>query len=958
MEEPEREYPLMIIGDRPTKDDISKESIMDHRLLNIMIDQVVRIPNGLVYKTFATKCASAEKDIKLVDTCTCIDTYLKLEVLKTKPKAILVMGEQAMNAVLGLSGITKQRGQVLEVDYDGHLVKVIPTFSLGYLERVEVHMKTFAEDLQKAYHLAIGYEVKAGKTNVTICDTVEKVVQLMDYVEQTGKSSFDWESTGLDYWSKDFFLTCLSISFQHGSSYVIPMKHREPVFEGKKVIELQAPIFTDDEYAQIVEILKVRFFGNPFIQKVAHNLKYDLHCCRTIGIDVFRGRFDDTMLMHHVINGRLRHGLKEISDNYYREFSGYEDETKKYAWGAMPAKILFPYSGNDTDLTLRLSTLLEDYLMKDERSYVLYRNLSMPFCFAAEKAEYKGMLIDRDFTLNAIKEVDAIIEEKIKHLKEFKAVKRFEEHKREESISARLSELNNKLIDASSKAAETQQALNEKKRESAQNKLEALNEKYAEAQAVANTLNQEMLTAKFECEEKGEVYVSSVKVDKKIQNALDKANDWQRKINEVKAIISVLEVPVNDAVDSKTIAKIKEEIQLLKTGEKQLYEGINFSSSTQIGELIYGEHGFRIKKLIDRRSKKEIESTGREVLEELKDDSGFLKELLILRSLEKMSGTYIKGIWDRVDDNCYVHTSLKQIGTYTGRLSSADPNLQNLPNIGKLKDELSKTVVGKVKRMFSVPEGHTLIAVDFSQAELRIVAEYADETNMLSAYGNNIDLHKKTGCKVAGITLQQFDEMDKDKSKKIRNDAKPVNFGYVYGQSAEGFVDFAKGSYGITFSLQEATHMRNAYFEEYPNLLKYHETYKAKGKKFGCVRTFFGRRIFLDDIYSNDNFLRGAAERQAINSPIQGTAGEWTLFCIAMLQYRLSSTVHFVNTVHDSILFYCPDHLVDKSVRMIKDTCENPPIMHYFGKQLEKVKMQLDCEVSTKNWKELEGYKF
>lgn len=304
------------------------------------------------------------------------------------------------------------------------------------------------------------------------------------------------------------------------------------------------------------------------------------------------------------------------------------------------------------------------------------------------------------------------------------------------------------------------------------------------------------------------------------------------------------------------------------------------------------------------------------------------------------------------DDESYIGNGI------VNHNSSANPNLQNLPNSGKLKDDLSKTVVGKVKRMFSVPDGYTIIAVDFSQAELRLVAEYADEKNMLEAYAQDIDLHKKTGCKVAGITLQQFDELPKDASKKIRNDAKPVNFGYVYGQGPSGFVDFAKGSYGTTFTLEEATHMRNAYFEEYPNLLVYHETYKAKGRKFGNVRTFFGRKIYLDDINHPDQKLKGDAERQAVNSPIQGTAGEWTLFCIALLQYRLDKSVYFVNTVHDSIIFYCPNELVDKSVRMIKDTCENPPTELYFGKKLEKVKMKLDCEIGKSNWKELEPYNF
>lgn len=904
MQDPDNR-PLMIVRDRPS----TYNSNNGLNLLELMIDKVVRIPKDLIYQTFAFKC-DLEGKVDVRDYFTCVDTYFEQEVMRVKPKAILVLGEDAMNAVLGITGITKNRGRDVEVVFGDHRTKVIPTFSTGYIERVEAHMKTFAEDLQKAYHIAIDFEAGV-PGNYTVCKSIAEVNTLMDYCEETGIAAFDFESTGLDYFMPGYELTCLSISFQHGSSWIIPLKHREPVFDGKKVVSFNPSVFNEDDYLQIIEILKSRFFGNVRIRKVGHNIKFDLHCCRTVGITEFLGRFDDTMLMHHVIDGRLRHGLKEVLDRYFPGFSGYEDEVKKYNWNAVPAKILFPYSGADTDGTLRLCTQLETELLKDERSYVLYRNHSIPVCFALERAEWNGMLIDKTFTLDSIKEVESIINDQITKLKSFKAVKRFEEYQRDSAVKEKLSDLKTKL---------------------------------AEAEMKANTTAESKRSAKIEA------------LTEKLAKAVEKYPDGHKTVDKLRNDLEVLKSSVDSPAESKTIQKLKADITAIKTGELSVYEGVNFSSPTQMAELIYGEHGFKIKKKIDRKSRREVDGTGKEVLEDLKDDTGFLKELLILRSLEKMLGTYIQGIWDRVDPNNYVHTDLKQIGTYTGRLSSANPNLQNIPNMGKLKDELSKAVVGKVKKMFGVPEGHTLLACDFSQAELRIVAEYANETNMLSAYANGVDLHKKTGCAVAGITLEEFDKLPKDEAKKVRGDAKPVNFGYLYGQSAEGFMDFAKGSYGIYFTLEQAQQMRKAYFDEYPKLLEYHEIYKAKAKKFGYVRTFFGRRIFLNDVYSQDQFLRGAAERQAINSPIQGSAGEWTLFCIALLRFRLDHRVIFVNTVHDSILFYCPDELVDASMRIIKDTCENPPTLEYFGKKLEKVAMQLDCEVSKKSWKELEPF--
>lgn len=652
--EPQQEYPLMIIGDRPSKDDLVRGTILDNRILNLMIDQVVKIPDGVVYRTFAMKCGSLEKDIDPKNTGACVSTYLQAEIAKVKPKAILVMGEQAMNAVLGITGITKERGKIIEKDFDGYLVEVIPTFSLGYVERVETHMKTFAEDLQRAYHLSIGFEAQNDKTKITICDTTDKINTLLDFVDSVGRASFDYETTGLDYWNspEGFYATCLSITFQQGSSYIIPIRHKEPIFEGKKVIGYEDTIFTEEQCLQNIELLRVRFFENPLIHKIAHNLKYDLHICRTLGIHNFRGKFDDTMLMHHVLNGRLRHGLKEVADKYFPDFSGYEDTTKKYKWDAMPARILFPYSGCDTDVTLRLATQLENELLADERSYILYRNLSMPFCFAAEKAEYKGMLIDRDFTLQAIQDVDTIIEEKIAQLKKFKQVQRYENFKREQYINNRLEELQTRLIEAGSKALASKNKAADTKLVTLEAKLPALEQKIAE------------LT-----EEHSILFITAdPKIEKKLTASLTKIESAQRKLQEVKTAIETLKTPLVEAPETLTIKKVKEEIALLKTGGKQIYEGVNFASDQQMSELIYSEAGFNITKLKDKWSRKEIDGTGRAVLEDLKDNSGFLKELLILRSLEKMSGTYIQGIWNRVDPSCYVHTDLKQIGTYTGRL--------------------------------------------------------------------------------------------------------------------------------------------------------------------------------------------------------------------------------------------------------------------------------------------------
>lgn len=147
---------------------------------------------------------------------------------------------------------------------------------------------------------------------------------------------------------------------------------------------------------------------------------------------------------------------------------------------------------------------------------------------------------------------------------------------------------------------------------------------------------------------------------------------------------------------------------------------------------------------------------------------------------------------------------------------------------------------------------------------------------------------------------------------------------------------------------------RDAFFQLYPNLLRYHAIYKAKALKFKQVRTLFGRCRRLPDIDTYDRKAQGEAERAAINSPVQGTAGEFTLFGVCMLKLRLDPRVIFVNTIHDSVLLYIPDDLMESTLPMVKATMENLPTMRYFDTELKKVSMKVDIEAATTNWKSMQ----
>lgn len=573
------------------------------------------------------------------------------------------------------------------------------------------------------------------------------------------------------------------------------------------------------------------------------------------------------------------------------QFQGYEKEVKQTDWAKVPLYTLVKYNAKDTDATLRLLTFFEAQLLNDPRLYKIYRNLTIPFLKSSFEAEHAGMLIDRPYLQEAVEGANLMAAEFVEKLENHPTVLKFSAAERERVTTEAILNLEQRLREAFTKS-----------RLSWEGKQRAKIEKYT---------GDPKATAKLA----------------KAQADLDAGYQHE---------------------PTKTEEKYAAELAQLKSGAKTPYGGINFASVPQLRELLYTSKGFNLKAT--------SESTDEKALKELSDKSGFVDGLLTLRSLRKTVSTYMVGILDRLDAADRVHTSFLIHGTASGRISSANPNLQNLPNSDRIKTEELKKVVAAIKSSFIAPEGHHIVQVDFSQAELRVIAELADDPNMLKAYADGLDLHAVTGAKLAGFKdVQEFyEKLPKDEQKKFRTNAKAANFGLIYGMSAPSFRDYAKDTYGFIMSEKEAVASRDAFFQLYPNLLRYHAIYKAKALKFKQVRTLFGRCRRLPDIDTYDRKAQGEAERAAINSPVQGTAGEFTLFGVCMLKLRLDPRVIFVNTIHDSVLLYIPDDLMESTLPMVKATMENLPTMRYFDTELKKVSMKVDIEAATTNWKSMQ----
>ena len=319
-------------------------------------------------------------------------------------------------------------------------------------------------------------------------------------------------------------------------------------------------------------------------------------------------------------------------------------------------------------------------------------------------------------------------------------------------------------------------------------------------------------------------------------------------------------------------------------------EEFNLDSPKQLLEILYEKQGLPVL----RKTPKGQPSTNEETLQRLSEEYELPKIILQYRTLAKLKSTYTDSLINIENPKTKrIHTSYQQAITSTGRLSSTEPNLQNIP---------IKTAEGRRIREAFVPEkGNILISADYSQIELRIMAHLSEDKNLTNAFNNNIDVHSSTAAEVFGVEIE---EVNKDQ----RRSAKAINFGLMYGMSAFGLTR----QLGITRA--EAQAYLDTYFARYTGVRDYMDNIKAKAKADMCVETIMGRRLYLNEINAANGLRRQAAERAAINAPLQGSAAD--IIKKAMLDVdKLISTempeVKMIMQVHDELVFEAPKKQID-----------------------------------------------
>jgi len=349
----------------------------------------------------------------------------------------------------------------------------------------------------------------------------------------------------------------------------------------------------------------------------------------------------------------------------------------------------------------------------------------------------------------------------------------------------------------------------------------------------------------------------------------------------------------------------------------------NLGSPKQLGVILYDKLEIPILK----KTPKGQPSTAEAVLQELADDGHELPQVLMqYRSLSKLKSTYTDRLPEQVNKTTgRVHTSYHQAVTATGRLSSSDPNLQNIP----IRSEEGR----RIREAFVASDGYTLLAADYSQIELRIMAHLSQDAGLLKAFAAGEDIHRHTAAEIFGVTLDNV-------SGDQRRSAKAINFGLIYGMSAHGL------SKQLGIERHQAADYMTTYFERYPGVKRYMEKTREQAKLDGYVETLFGRRLFLPEINSSNGLRRQYAERTAINAPMQGTAADIIKRAMIDIHQWLvdeKSSIRMIMQVHDELVFEVPVDQIDMAKTKIEQFMSNAA----------KLDVPLDVGIGTgDNWEQ------
>ena len=359
---------------------------------------------------------------------------------------------------------------------------------------------------------------------------------------------------------------------------------------------------------------------------------------------------------------------------------------------------------------------------------------------------------------------------------------------------------------------------------------------------------------------------------------------------------------VNGEILEKLAVKFKEEI---KNTEKEIYhlceEEFNISSPKQLGKILFEKLDLPVIK-----KTKTGYSTNADVLEKLKDKHPVIEKIIYYRQITKLNSTYVEGLKNVIDIDGRIHSSFNQTVTTTGRLSSTEPNLQNIPVKYEMGREIRKVFIPKEK-------GDILLSCDYSQIELRVLAHMSNDANMIDAFKHHSDIHTKTAAEVFKVPVEEVTSL-------MRSRAKAVNFGIVYGIS-----DFSL-SQDLKITRKEAAEYMAIYFDRYPKIKDFLQGAIDSAKEDGYVLTLLNRRRFIPEIKSSNKIVMALGERLAMNAPIQGSAADIIKLAMVRVHNELKTRgmkSELILQIHDELIIDAVQEEADAATEILKSCMEN-----------------------------------
>lgn len=432
----------------------------------------------------------------------------------------------------------------------------------------------------------------------------------------------------------------------------------------------------------------------------------------------------------------------------------------------------------------------------------------------------------------------------------------------------------------------------------------------------------------------------------------------------------------NSPKDARKIASREQKISNIRAGvfttkkELELTREVNLGSTIDLPLLLYSEKGFKfpiIKYTKDKKTNRDTDkpSTDEDTLVELRltvknpenPKAIFLDNLLELRGLKKMYTTYIEGWHDKVQDDDRIHGQFKIIGTTSGRLSSSEPNLQQIPKT---------SVDANIKKQLVAPHGKLYMALDYSQAELRIMAHLSGDETYLEAFAKGQDPHLAIAANKYGVSYDEANKAYSDEQhpdyklwKNRRKQAKQICFGIIYGiQKKLLAVKLSDPKAGIIVTPDEAQQQLNEFFQEHPKIKKFMINQEKVLVRHGYIKSLFGRKRRLPQVYSDNEQEAAYAVRLSVNMPCQSAASDMTLFASILNYWKMRQGIlpymPETCTVHDAVYYLAdPQDVNVWVVYNIWETCRNPDTKKYFGFEINDVSMSMDITIGRSMAEEL-----